>query len=454
MATQFTGLLGDFLGYMQDPNRTQALQGIGGLLQSGLTSINESQAKFRDLQKRAFGDKKNPMKVTDQAAFDQLADMTMAGPMGFAPVGMYIPVTPKNPNPIVGTRYNTEQLPGIVDRRPVNYDEMLGGSMITFPTDKLSRNVKVTNVSDIPLGNNAFVTPGGLMYMMDKNNIKRKIGYASNLGASTSQNNRALVASEANLKMGGTGRVFVAPHTMPSGGENFSTGPTLGLLSLIDTTNPSPKILDLVSEQMRNATVKGVKGKYKDFVGLNDPASRDQLLTGQGLLAGTPGDLRKVFVDKMSNVAAEKGLGFNYSDLQNAMFDQNIMNRPSFWMGDSIYEALPKLGTTPGTHGAYDTDIPGLFFGNTRGALISDFMQPVYNRILPTQMNKPGSGISKATPEQLEASRQSVGSIPAGNVYADPNQLTRGKLSTAAQDISMFMDEKEIARLKRLLGDD
>ena len=88
MATQFTGLLGDLLGYMQDPNRTQALQGIGGLLQSGLTSMDESQAKFRDLQKRAFGDKKNPMKVTDQAAFDQLTEMTMSGPMAFAPVGM------------------------------------------------------------------------------------------------------------------------------------------------------------------------------------------------------------------------------------------------------------------------------------------------------------------------------------------------------------------------------
>lgn len=88
MATQFTGLLGDFLGYMQDPNRTQAMQGIGGLLQSGLTSMDESQAKFRDLQKRAFGDKKNPMKVTDQAAFDQLTEMTMSGPMAFAPIGM------------------------------------------------------------------------------------------------------------------------------------------------------------------------------------------------------------------------------------------------------------------------------------------------------------------------------------------------------------------------------
>jgi hypothetical protein len=88
MATQFTGLLGDVLGYMQDPNRTQALQGIGGLLQSGLTSIDESQEKFRELQKRAFGDRKNPMKVTNQAAFDQLTEMTMSGPMAFAPVGM------------------------------------------------------------------------------------------------------------------------------------------------------------------------------------------------------------------------------------------------------------------------------------------------------------------------------------------------------------------------------
>ena len=88
MAKDFTGLLGDALAYMQDPNRTQQMQGVGGLLESGLTSIKESQAKFRDLNKRAFGDKKNPMKVTDQAAFDQLTEMTMSGPMAFAPVGM------------------------------------------------------------------------------------------------------------------------------------------------------------------------------------------------------------------------------------------------------------------------------------------------------------------------------------------------------------------------------
>ena len=64
------------------------MQGMGGLLQSGLTSMEESQAKFRDLNKRAFGDKKNPMRVTDQDAFDQLTEMTMNGPMAFAPAGI------------------------------------------------------------------------------------------------------------------------------------------------------------------------------------------------------------------------------------------------------------------------------------------------------------------------------------------------------------------------------
>ena len=377
----------------------------------------------------------------------------LLGPITPQPMYIHLPNTPKSPNPLVGTRYQTEKVPGIVPRRPVDYEQMRGGSMITYPTDQLSRNVKVTNVSDIPLGENSFVTPGGLMYMMDENNIARQIGYASNEAAARSQNNRALQAIEENLKMGGTGRVFMAPHTMPKGGENFSTGPTLGLLSLIDATNPSPKLLDQISDQMRAMTVKGTPGKYKDFVGLNDPMARLQLLTGEGLAVGSPGDLRKVFVDKMSNVAAEKGLGFNYADLQNAMLDPNVMNKQPFLMGDSIFEALPKLGISPGTHGAYGYDIPGLFLGNTRGAPISEFMQPVYNQIMPTQMNKPGPSYGKASLEDLFTQIQMPGDIPVGRAYADPNQLTRGKLSTAGENISLFMDDKEIKRLKTLLGD-
>jgi hypothetical protein len=410
-----------------------------------------AQAERRGMElERAMEPRVNRILERGGAGADILRDLAQG-----TKSNVYLPNTPSKPNPLVGTRYETQQLPGIVARRPVNYNEMLGGSIMTYPTDMLSRNTLVTSVSDIPLGNNAFVTPGGLMYMMDENNIKNFIGYASNQAAAASQNKRALQAIEENLKMGGTGRVFMAPHTMPPSGENFSTGPTLGLLSMIKTTNPSPSLLDTISDQMRAATVKGTKGKYKDFVGLNDPMAATQLLTGQGLKAGSAGDLRKVFVDKMSNVAAEKGLDFNYPDLQRAMFDPNVMNKPSFWMGDAIYEALPNRGISPGTHGAYGYDIPGIFFGNTRGAPVSEFMQPVYNKILPTQMNKPGPGIAKASLADLFTAYQHEGEpIGSSRVYADPHQLTRGRLSTGGENISMFMDEAQIKRLKTLLGEE
>lgn len=476
------GLLADAmmggLSYMEDPRRTQQLQGLAGLLsETGIAQTVDRLAYGEPLTKgKGFATRMKPetaaaamtlapeavpigrgamaaVRAAERAAMaagragERYAERVVPQIMerGGLPAEMvaamgqgtqskiYLPDLPSKPNPLVGTRYQTIQESGIVPRQAINYDEMLGGSIMTYPTDMLSRNVRVTNVSDVPLGENSFVTPGGLQYMMDQANIANKIGYASNKSAATSQNNRALRAIEENLAMGGTGRVFMAPHTMPRGGENFSTGPTLGLLSLIDTTNPSRALLDELSDRIREATVKKVKGKYKDFVGLNDPAARTQLLTGEGLLAGSPGDLRKVFVDKVGSVAAEKGMGFNYKDLQNAILDPNVMNKPAFLMGDSIYEALPLLGTKPGTHGAYGFDMPGVFIGNTRGAPISEFMKPLYEQVLPTQMNKPG---------------------PRQGVYADPDQLTRGKLSTAGEGISMFIDKEQIRRLRRLLGDD
>jgi hypothetical protein len=483
---QILGLLSDFIAQGYDPRRTQQMQGISKFLMAPEISQTLDRLSYDPSGRSLFtgaGGLGGTTRMRPEALDAALAVAPMAGPAarlagrGAVATGralgptaadmaenylqrqglisnIYLPTTKTKPNPLVGTRYETEQLPGIVPRRPVNYDEMLGGSIMTYPTDMLSRNTRVTNVSDIPLGSNSFVTPGGLMYMMDEGNIANKIGYASNQAAATAQNNRALKAVKENLARGGTGRVFMAPHTMPPGGENFSTGPTMGLLSLIDATNPDPKLLEMISNQMREKTVKGVKGKYKDFVGLNDPMAREQLLTGEGLKAGSAGDLRKIFVEKMANVGAEKGLGFNYPDLQRAMFDPNVMNKPSFLMGDAIYEALPQLGVRPGSHSAYGFDMPGVFLGNTRGAPVSQFMQPVYNKILPGQMNKPGASYKTSSFEDLFGRLQQPGDIPAGNTYADPNQLTRGRLSTGGENISMFMDEAEIKRLKKLLGEE
>jgi len=343
----------------------------------------------------------------------------------------YLPNTTSNPNPMVGTRFSaTQEANKLAPRQDINYDDMLGGSLMTYPTDMLSRHVNVSNISGIDL-NNPFSTVGGLTYMSDLDNIRNQVGYASGKTAATSQNNRAIKAIEENIRRGGSGRVFMAPHTMPRSGENFSTSPTEGLLSILDTVNPSPELAAELSDRVRNATVKGVKGKYKDFVGIGDSGLREQLMTGAGLDVGSAGDLRKVFVDKMSSFAAEKGLGFNYQDLQNAILDPNVMNKQPFLMGDSIYEALPNLGTSVGTHPAYLFNMPGVFKGNTAGAPVSDVMGDVYNQAKIANKGKPG---------------------PRPGTFADADQLARGSLSTAGEGISLFLDETEIARLMRLFG--
>lgn len=56
---EFTGLLGDALGWMNSPLRTQQMQGLGGLISSGLSSISDTDKKYQELYAKAFGDPKN-----------------------------------------------------------------------------------------------------------------------------------------------------------------------------------------------------------------------------------------------------------------------------------------------------------------------------------------------------------------------------------------------------------
>ena len=83
-------LLDSALGWMQDPRRTQQLQGVGRTIQSGLLNIEQSDKRFQDLFDKSFGDPKNPFKVTDKKALSQLAEMTQGGLLGMAEVGMFV----------------------------------------------------------------------------------------------------------------------------------------------------------------------------------------------------------------------------------------------------------------------------------------------------------------------------------------------------------------------------
>lgn len=75
------------LDWLQDPRRTQAMQGIGSAIQSGLLNIQQGNERFQGLASRALADPTNPAKVTDPQAFNELSKMAM-GLLSFAPVGM------------------------------------------------------------------------------------------------------------------------------------------------------------------------------------------------------------------------------------------------------------------------------------------------------------------------------------------------------------------------------
>lgn len=84
------GLLDSALGWMQDPRRTQQLQGLGKSIQQGLLNIEQSDKRYQDLYSKAFADPKNPFKITDKKALSQLAEMTQGGLLGMAEVGMFV----------------------------------------------------------------------------------------------------------------------------------------------------------------------------------------------------------------------------------------------------------------------------------------------------------------------------------------------------------------------------
>jgi len=128
-----------------------------------------------------------------------------------------------------------------------------------------------------------IITEGGFAFPRDIKNIQDLRAYASMLSAAQRQNNRVFKALEENKNLGGREKVLVAPHTMAYGAEDFSTMPTDALLSLYETVGAKKDVVNELNKRIREATVKGEKGKFSEFVGLRDKGLREQLFTGAGL---------------------------------------------------------------------------------------------------------------------------------------------------------------------------
>ena len=317
-------------------------------------------------------------------------------------VGAYLKNTPKAPNPLVGTRFQTESLNNLVPQKDIKIEDLLGSSIKIVPYDMTSAGQKILSVSDLNLSK-PVETMGGIDFARLIENYNRSIGGASNESIAKRVAARTEKTRKENLAQGGTGEVFKLPITMAKKSEWFSTYPT-DVLKDIVLSNSSKKDIKEINEMMRNASVVG-KPKvrpYGNFKGIETPEGQMQFLTGEGFgKGGTSGEFRKSFVDRMALKENQEKFGYNIEDVLNATLDPRLMNVPKGYGGLSVVRTMPDAPLTPSAQGsgigAYDTDIAGQYFGSLQLAPIEILMPKTYGRIYSQFQQK----YPKAPPEKL-----------------------------------------------------
>jgi hypothetical protein len=281
-----------------------------------------------------------------------------------AVMGSYLPSTPLKPNLEVGTRYVREYLGGLAEKVPQKIEDLKGSSLMVMPWDSTSRNYAIKSISGEALPTNV-ITHGGQDYARDLSHVNQGIAGASNLGIAKRIQNRDAQARAENLAQGGTGNIIHMPITMGEGGENFSVMPTEAMLGIIDAREPSKKFmkeLDMSIRQYKDPQ-RGTT-PFKDFAGVNTEEGRMQLYSGEGV-AGTAGDLRKVFINRTAGLKGrQEYLGFNAEDLAAALRDPALEGVQKGYVGNTLIKVGPEgMHLKPSKNPTYSTDFTGQYMG-------------------------------------------------------------------------------------------
>jgi hypothetical protein len=382
------GLLGGVLPAIYS-GADQLKRGVYGLLtnpqeqaQRAAQSLLQSRADRQALMARTFANPDRPFQVTDQTGLAQLGDQVMAGELGFAPAGIFLPSTPLKPNPLVGTRFEREYMGGLAEKNPVNIENLKGSSVMLMPWDSTSRNIKIKGISDEQLARDV-ITHGGQDYARDIKHIEQGVGGASNLDIAKRIRDRDLIARQENLEAGGTGNIIHLPTTMGSGAENFSVMPTEVYLGLIDSRNPSKAFIKDVDQSIREFKIaKGVGDKrvitqpFKNFKGVMTEEGRMQLYTGEGI-DSTAGELRKAFADRMGLKSNQEYLKYNLEDLTNAITDPALLGVPKGYVGNTVL-MTDKAGMhlRPSVNPTYSTDFTANYQGTLGQSVPAEVLMP------------------------------------------------------------------------------
>ena len=313
--------------------------------------------------------------------------------------------TPSKPDPLVGTRYKSTDLGGLLPQTPFDIESALRAKMLHRPYDLSGRNQLIEEVSGHKLIN-PVTTEGGQQFGRDIALQATGQGGASN----KSINDRILKRVEAAAREG-DGRVFNNPSTMGYGSEAFSTMPIDILLDLIKQRQLPKETLDYLSN-----LVRAKSPALQNFVGFNDPRVTEQFLQGGHGLTTTPGKLRVGATDVLTGKQnkAQSLLDYNQEDLFNAIRDPDLRNVPPGYMGNTIMEAVPgHPGFTTGSHRAYDSGDASIYRGQGINAPISVWMPDSYKQAFAEVRANPKSA-DKSLGHQRAMARNILGTAEEG----------------------------------------
>lgn len=297
----------------------------------------------------------------------------------------YLPDTPKNRNPLVGTRFESQAQGNLVPEVPLRIEDLKGASLKVVPYDLTNADRLITNVSGEQLDNPVYTMGGGDFSRLIPN-YEKNIGGASGKEIAKRVVGRTEATRRENLAQGGTGEVFSTPITMAKKSEWFTTYPVD--IAKQFALRGDTKDIAAFNKSMREASIvgKAKKRPFANFQGIETPEGQQQLLTGQGFGAGgTAGEFRKAFMQKMSLKGNQERFGYNFEDIINSTLEPEIMNLPKGFAGRNIIKTFENTALTPSSSGskipAYDTDIAGQYFGKLQPTPVEALMPKTYNRL-------------------------------------------------------------------------
>lgn len=317
----------------------------------------------------------------------------------------FLESTPTKPNELVGTRYKTTDLGGLIEPTPFDIEKALGAKVMHRPYDLSGRNQLVEEVSGHKLIN-PVTTEGGQPFGRDIKLQATGQGGASN----KSINDRILKRVEAAAREG-DGRVFNNPSTMTYGSEAFSTMPIDIIMDLIKQRELPKETLEYLSN-----LVRAKSPALQNFVGFDDPRAVEQFLKGGYGLTTTPGKLRVGATQAMMGKEnkAQSLIDYNHEDLFNAIRAPELRGVPPGYTGETIMEAVPgHRGFDIGNHGAYDSGDASIYRGQGINAPISIWMPDQYKQALAEVRSAPKTA-EKALGHQRAMARNVLGTAEEG----------------------------------------